>query len=103
MGEQWEFTNVDDVKKKFIYPTEQQRQNELDDMMDWKRGWRDDYFNAQSREERIDYLCNPDTSDIEELQRCVSLLDDLKECDKNNIEKAKKKLSSKIKRLMENE
>jgi hypothetical protein len=58
--------------------TEQERQNQLDDLMRWKRGWRD-YGSAQDIKERLAYLYEPDDcdDDLQERKLCKERYDEL--------------------------
>jgi hypothetical protein len=84
------------VNTQMHIPTLQEVQNQLDDVMGYKRGWRDDIFNHQSKQERFDYLCNPDTNDIYEIRKCISLLEDWKEYDEDKVIVSQVRLAQKI-------
>lgn len=84
------------VETKFVFPTETERQNQLDDMMDWRRGWREDCFNAQTTEERFNYLCNPDSADVDEIEKCLFLLNDWVAYNPDEVQKARERLFNKI-------
>jgi len=84
------------VNTQMHIPTLQEVQNGLDDVMGYKRGWRDDMFNHQSKEERFDYLCNPDTREIEEIQKCIQLLEDWKDFDEDKVIISQVRLAQKI-------
>jgi len=58
--------------------TERERQNQLDDMMGWQRGWREPHINRQTIQERLAYLYDPrDCMTEQERQICREQYNDL--------------------------